>query len=330
MFQFQHPEYLWFLLFSPGVLVLAGFYFRWRKSALSRLGQTERLILPWSPRRFWMKAVLMSLAFGLLSVAWANPQWGAKKQRSIQEAADVFIALDISQSMLCRDVSPSRLELARIFTQKLVQKLHGERIGVVFFAGNAFLGVPMSTDYTFVLQSLQSAHPDMLTEQGTAIASALELAEKSFGEETGGGKAVILITDGESHDEEAVEMARKLSDKGILVSAVGAGTNDGGPIPLGDWEGGQYKRDENGEIVRTRLEEGLLRKIADAGRGNVYNIQQGDRAVQAVANAMGSLEKRAIEVRSLDELASWYQWWLLPAILLLGLEPFISNWRKKQ
>lgn len=292
------------------------------------LGQTAGLIGTWSPVMFWVKVGVLSLSFVCLSLAWANPQWGARKQVSVQESSDVFIVLDISQSMLCRDVSPSRLELSRIFTQKLTQSLEGERVGVIFFAGNAFMGVPLSTDYAFVLQSLQSADPDLLTEQGTAITSALELAQKSFDYESGGGRGIVLITDGENHDEEAVEMAKKLYDEGITIIPVGAGKPEGGPIPLGDWEGGQYKRDENGEIVITRLNEDLLRKIALAGGGNAFNIQQGDRAVEAVTRSLSTLEKRAVQVRSFDELEFWYQWFLLPAILLLGLEVILSNWKK--
>lgn len=328
MVQFEHPLFLWLLLACPGVVLLAFGYAEWRKRTLEKLGQTTGLMAEWSAIRFWIKVGLLGFSIGCLSFAWANPQWGARKQMSVQESADVFILLDISQSMLCRDVSPSRLELARIFTQKLTQRLEGERIGVIYFAGNAFLGVPLSTDYPFLLQSLQSAHPDLLTEQGTAIALALELAEKSFDMASGSGRGVVLITDGENHDEEAVDMAKKLYDKGVTIIPIGAGTKEGGPIPLGDWEGGQYKRDEKGEIVLTRLNEDLLHKIALAGGGGVYSIQQGDRAVEAATRLLNSLEKRAVEVRSFDEMESWYQWLLLPAILLLGLEFIFSNWKK--
>ncbi|MBN8677886.1 MAG: VWA domain-containing protein [Chitinophagales bacterium] len=330
MFQFEHPHYLWLLLTVAVLPALAYSYWRWRKQAMLQLGQTDRLWKGWSATRYWWKTGLLTFSIGLLIFAWANPQWGTRKQQSVQESADIFIALDISQSMLCRDVSPSRLELARIFTQKLTQNLVGERIGVIFFAGNAFLAVPLSTDYTFVLQTLQSAHPDLLTEQGTAIGQALELAEKSFHAGEGGGRAVILITDGENHDEEAVNVAKRLYDNGISITTVGAGTPEGGPIPLGDWEGGQYKHDENGEVVRSKLNEDLLRKIAQAGNGSVWSLQQGDRAVKAITQEMTQLEKRAIEVLSLDELESWYQWLLLPALLLLGLDSFIVYWQNKQ
>lgn len=328
MVQFQHPEFLWLLAAAPVLLLLLWGYSLWRRKALARLGDTSRLIPEFSGLKFWVKGFLLVLSLMLLAIAWANPQSGAKKQTTTQKSADVFLALDISQSMLCRDVAPNRLELTKIFAQKLVQSLEGERIGLIFFAGNAFLAVPLSTDYTFVLQSIQSANPDLLTEQGTAIAPALELAEKSFEAEPGGGRAVVLITDGENHDEEALKAAKKSFDDGTLILTVGAGTADGGPIPTADWEGSQYKRDENGEIVRTRLNEDLLRKIALAGGGQALNISQGDRAVATIEREVGNLEKRAMEVRSTSEMESWYQWFLLPALLLLGFETALSFWKK--
>ena len=330
IFQFKHPEFLWLLLSAPILLLLLLGYQYWRKNALARLGNTARLMPEFSATRFWLKGFLLAFSLIFLSVSWANPQLGAKKQTTTQEAADVFIALDISQSMLCRDLAPSRLELAKIFTQKLVQKLEGERIGVIFFAGNAFLAVPLSTDYSFVLQTLQNASPDLLTEQGTAISTALDLAEKSFEAEPGGGRAVVLITDGENHDEEALESAKKAFDDGTVVIAVGAGTADGGPIPTSDWEGSQYKRDEKGEIVRTRLNEDLLRKLAGAGGGQMLSISQGDRSIETIARAVGGLEKRALEMRSTSELNSWYQWFLLPVILFLGFDLALSFQSKKQ
>ncbi len=328
MFQFQHPAYLWLLASVPILLLLLLGYQFWRRKAMVRLGDTSRLLPEFSSFKFWVKGFLLLFSIAFLAVSWANPQKGAKKQTTTQKSADVFIALDISQSMLCRDVAPDRLELTKIFAQKLVQSLEGERIGLIFFAGNAFLAVPLSTDYPFVLQSIQSANPDLLTEQGTAIASALELAEKSFEAEPGGGRAVVLITDGENHDEEALDAAKKSFDNGTIILAVGAGTANGGPIPTSEWEGSQYKRDEKGEIVRTRLNEDLLRKIALAGGGQSLNISQSDRAVATIEREVGNLEKRAMEVRSSSEMESWYQWFLLPALLLLGLETALSFWKK--
>lgn len=323
MEKFQHPQYLWFLLSVPVLLLVLAAYAYWRRNALARLGQTARLMPEFSARHFRIKSALLALGLSGVIIAWANPQLGAKKQTTTQKSADVFIALDISQSMMCRDVSPNRLELARIFTQKLIQTLEGERIGLILFAGNAFLAVPLSTDYSFILQSLQSASPEMLTEQGTAIGPAFALADKSFDEEPGGGRAIILITDGEDHDEEAVDAAKASYDKGAQIACVGAGTTDGGPIPENVGEFSQYKRDDKGEIVRTRLNEDLLKKIAQAGGGQAYNLSQGDRAVQALERMIDGLAKRPREVRSQNELESRYQWFLFAAILFLGVETLI-------
>jgi tetratricopeptide (TPR) repeat protein len=321
-FQFQYPEHLYLLFALPVLLLLLAAYWAWRKKAVARLGAPERE-LSLSRGLFWLKNGLFLLALAFLALAWANPQRGAKKQKVTQQAADVFIALDISKSMLCQDVLPNRLELARVFTQKLVQALEGNRVGLIFFAGDAFLQMPLSTDYSFTLQSLQSASPDLLTEQGTAIAAAIELAEKSFDPEPGSGRALILLTDGENHDEDALEGAEKAFENGTLVYAVGAGTATGGPIPTGAFGESQFKKDEAGEVVRTKLNEKLLRELALAGGGQAFNLSQGDRAIGALRRAVEDLQKREVEVRSLSEFESWYRWFLLPALFFLFVEGFI-------
>ena len=328
MFRYEYPEHLWLFAAVPLLVLLVTAYWFWRKNALARLGNVERVMPGFSKAKFWLKTGLFALALALLAISWSNPQLGAKKQTVTQEASDVFIALDISQSMLCEDVAPNRLELAKVFAQKLVQTLEGERIGLIFFAGNAFLQMPLSTDYSFIIQSIQSAAPDLITEQGTAIPTAIALAESSFGYEPGGGRAIILITDGEDHIEGAESKADKAFDNGIIIYAVGAGTLGGGPIPTGGTGLGQYKRGEDGEIVRTRLDEALLRQIALAGGGQVFNISHGDQAISALRREVDNLQKRELEVRSFAEFESWYQWFLLPALLLLLLETLISFKKK--
>lgn len=323
MFRYEYPGHFYLLAAVPLLALLTVAYRLWRKNALGRLGNTDRVLPGFSDGRFWFKNTLLALAFILLAVAWANPQLGAKKQPVTQRAADVFIALDISQSMLCEDVAPSRLELAKVFAQKLVEALEGERIGLIFFAGNAFLQMPLSTDYSFMLQSIQSASPDLITEQGTAIPAAIELAQQSFSAEPG-GRAVILISDGENFGENAAKKAEDAFDDGIVVYTAEVGTAGGGPIPA-DSEGlSRYKRDSKGEIVRTRLDETELRRIALSGGGKSYSISQGDAAVSALKRDVDSLRKRELEVRSFAEFESWYQWFLFPALLLLVAEFLIS------
>lgn len=328
MFKFAHPEHLWLAAVIPLLIALWVAWWWWRRRALARLGNTAFILPALSSTRFWLKNMMAASAIGLLAFAWANPQRGAKKQTTTQTSSDVFIALDISQSMLCQDIAPSRLAMSKIFIQKLVQKLEGERIGLIFFAGNAFLQMPLSSDYAFIFQSIQSASPDMLTEQGTDIGAAIDIAEKSFDPEPGSGRMLIILSDGELHDEGALDQADEAFDNGTVIYTVGVGTTSGGPIPMGSGGEGQYKRDENNEIVRTRLDEAALGKIALTGGGQSFNLSQGDVAISALARAVDGLQKRSLEVRSFAEYESQYQWFLLPALLLLALEMFVS-YRKK-
>lgn len=326
MFQFEHPDFLLLLWSLPLFAVLLVAWWYWRRSVLAKLaapGLENRLIPGFSPRRFWLKNGLFALALVLLALAWANPQRGVKLQPTTQKSADVFIALDISQSMLAEDVRPSRLVLARIFAQKLVQALTGERIGLIFFAGEAYVQMPLSTDYAAAQSFLTEAAPDLVTAQGTAIPAAIELAEQSFDPESGAGRALIIITDGEDHDSDAVDRAGTAYDKGIVIFGVGAGTAAGGPIPLAPGGVSGYKRDMDNEVVRTSLNETLLRDLARAGGGQAYNLSQGDAAIGAIRNAVDQLQKREVEVRSFTEFESYFQWLLLPALLLLVTEAWI-------
>ncbi len=325
LFKFEHPQLLWALLAAPAALLLAAGYRWWRRQALEQLGTVDRVLAPQPARLFWLKTSLLAAALALLAVVLANPQRGAKKQTATQQSADVFIALDISQSMLAEDMKPSRLDLAKRFAQKLVQSLEGERVGLIFFAGNAYVQVPLSTDYTFLLQSLQSADPSLMTEQGTAIPAAIELAEKSFEAQPGGGRALVLITDGENHDEDAVSRASTAFGDGVVVYAVGVGTAEGAPIPTVGLASGQYKRDEQGEVVRTRFDEAALRQVALAGGGRAYHIAQGDAVLSSLQREVSHLQKRDIAIRSFAEQESWFQWFLLPALLLLGLRFWVSS-----
>ena len=296
--RFEHPDFLNLLWAVPALVVLLGGYRWWRRRALAQFGapaSVKRLLPGWSKGRFFWKNFLFLLAVGLLALAWANPQMGAKKQTATQKSADVFIALDISQSMLAEDVAPSRLELAKSFVRKLVQALEGERIGLIYFAGDAFLQMPLSTDYAAATMFINDASPDLITAQGTAIAPAIHLASRSFDPEPGGGRALILITDGEDHDADAVSRAAEAYHDGIVVFAVGAGTEVGGPIPLGVASAdGAYKRDEQGEIVRTRLNGSLLQNLASSGGGVAYRITQGDAAIAAIRREVDRLQKREL------------------------------------
>lgn len=316
---FQHPSFLHLLWSLPALLLFWLGYRRWRQRAVLRIGDpdlVERLLPPQPAAAFWTRKGLLLLSLALFILAAANPQRGVRLQQTGQKSADVILAFDISQSMFCADMAPNRLERARVFALKLMKALEGERIGLVFFAGDAYLQMPLSFDYEAAAMFLQAAAPDMASEQGTSLARALETARGAFDPESKAGRALVLITDGEDHEEGALKQAAAAYDEGIVVFAVGVGAATGGPIPLG---GLQYKRDASDRLVYSRLNEPLLRAIAQAGQGEACHVRQGASALQTIKTGVDRLEKRAIERRAYSDFESYFQWLLAPAIVLFLL-----------
>ncbi len=329
MFKLEHPDFLFLLEVLPLVLLAMVWYWFWRRQKMQLLGDTatlERVMNPLSKRRFWVKNGLLATAMGLLAMAAANPQRGVRQKTIAEKSADVMIVFDISNSMLAQDVTPSRLELSSIFARRLVQALAGERIGIVFFAGEAFLQMPLSTDYQAANMFLRSANPELVTEQGTAIPEAINLAVRSFDANPGAGRAVVIITDGENHDEDALRHAESAFEDGTVIYTVGAGTTEGGTIPM---PGGRQKRDENNEVVKTALNEELIRDLAQAGGGKAFFVNQGQAAIEVLSNDLKQLQKRDVEMRSTTDFESFFQFLLLPAIILLLVEQWIY-WRPKR
>lgn len=328
--QFEHPMF-WLLLEMLPLLVIAlVLYWTWRRQALLRVGDPDllkRLMPGYSARLFWVKNSLLAFSLILLSIAAANPQRGLRRKTIAQKSSDVMLVFDVSTSMLCQDVSPSRLERAKLFATKLVSALQSERIGLVLFAGEPSLQMPLSTDYGAASMYLRGASPDAVTPQGTNLGAAIDLAVRSFDANPGAGRAVILITDAENHEDDAVEHAEAANKDGTSIYVVGVGTVGGGAIPL---PGGQFKRDADGEVVRTKLNEEILQDLAKAGSGgSAYNVTQMDAAISALQREISGLQKKALDRPSAyDEFESFFQWFLLPALMLLVLEQWLS-WRKQ-
>lgn len=326
---FADAEWLHLLWIAPLLLLLLRGYVRWRHKALAALGpRSGKLFRGFQPGRFWLKNSLVVVALICISIAIANPRWGQKNRNQTQKAADVMIAMDISKSMLAADIRPNRLIRSRLFAQELIKKLAGNRVGLLFFAGEAYLSMPLSTDYQTVTSLLAEADPESYSVQGTAIEAVVELAKKSFDPSPGAGRALVIITDGEDHEEDprdAVENA--FSDHGIVTFMVGAGTAEGAKIPM---PGGTSLQDENGQPVVSKLGINLLSDLAEAGQGAApFFLNDLDNPAQRLADAINALEKRDISIRSFDEKNSYYQWLLLPAILLLFAEGWLS-WKRKE
>jgi len=333
MFRFEHPEFLYALALLPVLALFFSAMLIARRRAIRRFGNTalmQRLMPEGSKYKHIYKFVLLCIALFLMVIGLANPQWGSKKEEVKRRSVDVFIALDISRSMLAQDIPPDRLERAKRFAQGLVQALRGERIGLIIFAGNAYLQVPLTTDYAAVNLFLKSANPGMAPSQGTAIGDAVQLAERSFDAENQNHKALVVITDGENHDDEATALVREARDNGLLTFTVGVGTDEGSFIPIQTGGREDYQRDQSGNPVRSRLDEDVMRELARTGGGAYFNLASGSDAITAaLQERIDSIEKREFEQRSFSAYESYFQFFLAPALLLLLIE-FLIPYRKSR
>jgi len=333
MLRFEHPEHLYALLLVPLLLLFFWAAWRARKQAIRRFGSMslmEQLMPMVSRYRYYLKFGLLLGAVVLLAISWANPQYGSKLVKYERKSVDIMLAFDLSESMLAQDIQPNRLERARRFTQELVQGLRSERLGLIFFAGGAYLQSPVTSDYSAIDLALRSAHPNLIPNQGTAISDAIKLTAESFDEENTSHKALVIITDGENHDEEALAAAETAAENGLIIYTIGVGTTQGAFIPIVRNGREMYKRDNQGETVRSRLNEEVLRQLAQAGQGRYFNLSSGSSEVlSALEKRIERMEKRTLEQRSFSEYESSFQWFVGVAILILLLE-FMLPYRKER
>lgn len=332
MFRFEHPAYLYALALLPFVALLFLVYWRWRKRTLGRLAGKpliEQLMPGVSKYKHLVKTSLLMLALALLVVGWANPQWGNKREKVKRKSVDVFIALDISNSMYAEDIAPNRLERAKKFAENLVERLKGERIGLILFAGSAYLQMPVTTDYAAAQLFIRSASPDLAGTQGTAIGDAIDLARRAYDEENKAHKALIIITDGEDHDSDALAAASQARDENIIQFTVGVGTAEGSFIPMNIGGREDYKRDESGQPVRSRLNEEILEELAQTGGGTYFPISRGDEVADALQERINQMEKKELEVRSFTSFNSYFQYFLAAGLFLLVIE-FLISYRKEK
>ena len=330
MFRFEHIENLYMLGAIPVLLVFFILMMLFRRRTLSKFGDlvlVKRLMPELSKYKHAIKFSILMAALAFLCIGYANPQWGSKKEKVTRKSADIFIAMDISRSMLSQDLGPNRMERAKQFTQKLVNGLKGERIGLILFAGNAYLQMPLTTDYSAATIFIRSADPKLAPTQGTAIGEAIDLSLQSFEDDNKRHKALIVVSDGENHEPDAVEKARAATEFGLQTFTVGVGTAQGGTIPV--VQGGRMvnKVDNSGRVVVTKLNETMLKDVAAAGNGKYYNIASGDRVVDAIRTRIDKLEKQEFEQRTFSEYESYFQYFIAIALLLIMFE-FLLSFRK--
>ncbi|MBK8704532.1 MAG: VWA domain-containing protein [Saprospiraceae bacterium] len=332
MFRFEHTDYFYLLLALPVVALVFLWALRWKRRAIARFGNPDlvgRLMPGLSQFRVFAKVGLLLFAVALLTIALANPQWGVKREKVKRRGIDIFLAIDLSRSMLAQDLQPSRLARAQLFAGELLERLQGEQVGVIAFACNAQLQVPLTTDYSFAQLFLNSASTDMVASQGTAIGEAIDLAQKAFPEDNERHKALVILSDGEDHVGAAGDLASLAKDDGIIIFTIGVGTSDGEFIPIQRVTGEDYLRDQTGNPVRSRLEPATLKEVAEKGGGAYFDLSAGTDAVMAaLTERIDRIEKREYEARAFSEYESYFQYFVGLALLLLVAE-FFTSYRKR-
>ena len=317
--RFEHPEYLVTIILLPIVFFVARFAHKnYRTAIVKSIGApslVEKLISRIPKHIYATRLVLTVYGLVFLIAAFSNPTLPKKEITTKQLSADIIIALDISNSMRSRDVSPSRLTRAQLFCEDLVKELGSERIGSILFAGTAYLQMPLTTDFTAATQFLSSANPNQIREQGTAIGDAINLASSTFGPTNTRGRALIIISDGEDHDSEAIAAAKKARENNVLIYTVGVGTPNGSEIPITDDLNAESKRDEKGDIIISKLNPEMLSEIAKAANGTYLNLSETRNAASVLKNSIdGAIKKDWVEGK-LNVVKSLYDYFVVLALL---------------
>jgi Ca-activated chloride channel family protein len=330
MFRVQHIEYLLGLAALPLLGLLLYALLKWKKKTTARIGDpflVKQLIKNFSSLRFSIKVSLALLAFILIIIGAANLQKPGAMENINRRGVDVMLVLDVSKSMLARDIKPSRLEKAKQMMLRLMDKLENDRVGLVLFAGRAYLQMPLTTDHGAARMYIRNASPEVVPTQGTVIGEALRMANTSFNSKERKYKAIVLISDGEDHDPEALNVAKNLASNGVMINTVGIGSPDGSPIV--DPVTNEVKKDEQGQTVISRLNEAELQQLADAGNGRYVRMDNLDDVLITMTQQLDSIEKKSLSDAEFIDYKSYFQWFLGGALLLLLVEFFLSE-RKRE
>jgi len=329
MFKFENSLYLYALLLLPLLLLLYRLSIVWRQKALQQFADNnlfQRLIPDFSMRRHKTKFTLYLLAFAFIIIGLANPQVGTKLEKVKRQGIDIIVALDVSKSMLAEDIQPNRLDRAKQLVSRLISTMKDDRVGIIVFAGNAYLQMPLTNDYAAAKLFLQTINTNIVPTQGTAIGEAIELAIESYDEDKPQNKAMLVISDGENHEEGAMQMAERAKSEGIVVYTLGIGSPEGGNIP--QYVNGRkvgYKTESSGKIVVSKLNPTVLKEIASTTDGEFLHIQGNRTELSAVKDYLDTIEKRDFEDRVFTDYADQFQYFIAMALLLLLLEFFISE-----
>ncbi|MEP6466247.1 MAG: VWA domain-containing protein [Parafilimonas sp.] len=331
MLSFEHTEYLYGLLLVIPLALLFFSVLLWKKKVKKALGDEKlinQLTKNYSAQRFKLKFILIASCILLLIFAAANLRKPIAGEKEKKAGIDVMVALDVSKSMWAEDTKPSRLDAAKQFVNALIDGMNNNRVGLVLFAGRAFLQMPLTSDFSVAKLYVSNASPDAVPMQGTVVGNALQLCENSLDTKEKKYKAIVLISDGEDHDPHSTDVLQQLSDDGVIVYTVGVGSVDGAPIM--EPGASTYKTDANGQTVISKLNETELMQIAQQTGGNYQHLDNVYSTANKIASSLNGMEKKAIETQGdMKQYASFYYLFVLMALLILIAEIFIPETKRK-
>ena len=328
VYRIEHIENLMGLAALPLLVAALWFLLGWKKRTVARIGDpslVRQLISNFSSTRFLIKAGVLIVAFLVIVIGAGNPQKTGKMENVKRKGVDVMVVLDVSKSMLATDVKPSRLDKAKQLLLLMLDKLENDRIGLVLFAGRAYLQMPLTSDHGAARMYIQEASPDAVPTQGTVIAEALRMANTAFNSKERKYKSILLISDGEDHDPDALKVAKDLAKDGVMINTVGIGSPEGSPIV--DPATGELKKDEQGNTVISKLNEAELQQLSNATNGQYVRLDNVDDALITMTQQIDSVDKKSMSDAEFVDYVSYFQWFLGIALVLLVFDYFFSERR---
>ncbi len=329
MIIFAHSQYLLLLLLIPFFFLGMALWMGARRRRIRKLGDealVNELMPSWSRSKRWVRAVLYSLAFFFFVIGLSRPQIGAKLKEYKVKGAEIMVVLDVSNSMLAQDYSPNRLERAKLAISRITDRLQGDRIGLIIFAGSSFVQLPITSDYVSAKMFLSNISTESIPIQGTAIGDAINTAVKSFSAQSENSRAIIVITDGENHEDDAVAAATQAAEAGVKVYTIGVGSVEGQPIPM---DGGLLK-DKEGNIVVTKLDEDTLKEIAQVGGGAYVHAGNDEFGLTPIVNDIKKMQEEEYSSVVFEEYDEQFMYFLGIALALFVLEMLIGERRSRR
>ena len=332
-FRLQHPKMLMILYIIPVMIFVYIFNLSVKNRSLGKFASNSaliKLIPDFKAAKKLSRFILFHFAVAFFIIGLANPQMGSKIAEGKQEGIDIMIALDVSNSMLAEDFKPNRLQRAKLAIEKLVNRLGGDRVGIIVFAGNAYVQLPITTDYSAAKLFLNGIDNNIVPVQGTAIGKAIDLAMESFNFEDLSSKSIIIITDGENHEDDAIKAAENAYSKGVIVNAIGMGSSQGAPIPI--YQNGRqidFKKGPDGETIITRLNDAMLSDIAKAGGGTFVRASQQDVGLGILLDNLNQMEKKEFASVVYTEYESRFQYYIAIGLFLLLIDLLLFDKKQK-